>query len=396
MATKAKGDNFTGLGPSTGIRPRRIAWSDKSVLPLNTNVESSPVSYVVPSSVADEELDEELDKELNKQNTVKQKPNPDKSYKLDISILPSVVDSPPVVEPQVKIDNDLFRRVLFFTIYIPVPFSPLFDKYLEYSKIEGFDKTVLWFKKHLAEINFFKDIETSNDKYNFIKCDAFDRNTKEKPYADAYIGWRFMFNKNDNTKTSITLGRLIYPYHRTSEEDIVPVRDEFRQDMYSTIEFTSDNGIDVLPTIDIYATKKDIDRLSIYVELIEKIITKKIKIEVIDDDLFVDDIKIGYKPGCINSMGNTLRNTCKNICKMFTRAATVGVVDNKTKQLHDLIFFVYANESNPHACNRNIRRVSAGGRNNKTRKRHRNKASHKKMRKSHNIRKRKATGKKRK
>lgn len=37
-----------------------------------------------------------------------------------------------------------------------------------------------------------------------------------------------------------------------------------------------------------------------------------------------------------------------------------------------------------------------GGRNNKTRKRHRNKASHKKMRKSHNIRKRKATGKKRK
>ena len=95
-------------------------------------------------------------------------------------------------------------------------------------------------------------------------------------------------------------------------------------------------------------------------------------------------------------MGNTLRNTCKNICKMFTRAATVGVVDNKTKQLHDLIFFVYANESNPHACNRNIRRVSAGGRNNKTRKRHRNKASHKKMRKSHNIRKRKATGKKRK
>ena len=84
-----------------------------------------------------------------------------------------------------------------------------------------------------------------------------------------------------------------------------------------------------------YITRTEYETLRIYVELLEKLIDEEIVIELRDGDLFVDDIKIGYKSGCMKSIGNAIRKTCRNI---YTKAATIGFEDNRNKVFYDIIF----------------------------------------------------------
>lgn len=309
-----------------------------------------------------------------------------------------------VVEPLVKIDDALFKKILFFMIYYPtdlglglflqppqqinphilfkMPFAEetLFkittqnrDYGFINNMLTGFVETIIVFYYYLNTTNFYRNTETSGDKYNFFNCKTFDEKSKSGRSNDAYQGWDFIFNKDDNTEIDITLGRLIYD------------KDATRKNMYNKINFISDNGIDVSPTIDISTTHKELDTLRNYVELLEKLIDETIKIELKDGELFANKTQIRFK----KDSKNRLNKLCRYL---FEREEPIHIEDSDTK-LYDTILSVYSNQmfraryGDLKLC---------GGRNNKTQKRHRNKASHKKMRKSHNIRKRKATGKKRK
>jgi hypothetical protein len=354
---------------------------------------------LVPGPADTSELDvSELDKVPVDRTTIK----PSK-YNINTSKVAPIVE-----QELVEIDDELFKKILFFTIYYPSDTGlHLFLKPEEYisphilfkmrfaeeklfkittpkkgygfinTVLTGFVETVIVFCYYLKTIDFYRNTETSKDKYNFSNCEIFDEETKSGRLNDAYKGWRFIFNKNDNTEIDITLGRLIYD------------KDVYRRDMYSKIDFISDNDKDFSTEINIRTTKKEIDTLRNYVELLEKLIAEEIVIELKDGELFANNTKIGFKDNLKNKFGKLCRNT-------FKRAATIHMGYDNTK-LYDTILYVYrypmiSARYGLEIYNSNL----CGGRNNKTRKRHRNKASHKKMRKSHNIRKRKATGKKRK
>jgi hypothetical protein len=264
-----------------------------------------------------------------------------------------------------------------------------------YDTIKGFIETIFVFYHYLKTINFYRNIESSKDIYNFSNCNF----VMVRP-SIIFKYTEFMFDIKNTAHEPISLGRLddtdLYNCQKSNYKLYSTYRLPIRKSkLYAEIKLSSEPGnYQEFPTgIDTYITEKEYETLRIYVELLEKLIDEEIVIELRDGDLFVDDIKIGYKSGCIKSIGNAIRKTCRNI---FTRAATIGFEDNPNKVFYDTIFSIYTNPKLIAIVDRDIRRVSDGGRNNKTRKRHRNKASHKNMRKSHNIRKRKATGKKRK
>lgn len=358
--------------------------------------------------------DSELDKTLKTSTTIK--PRNDNYTRKVV----------PLVDKElVKIDNELFKKVLFFMIYFPAvgPFntdtlddyfynnSPsrsynpqrlfymnfkssqrtgeveLFSiatkggKLCYLNHLTGFVETVIVFFMHLITINFYKvNTEISVDKYNFSRIEMFDDSDKKEsgPVGKSFErGWRFFFNKNGNAD-DILLGRLLY------------IAGVDKLNMYRGIEFNFDDDKGFLKEeIDIRTTQKELNTLSNYVELLEKLIKEEIVIKLIDGELFANDTKIGFK--------NNILNKAKKLCTLpFKRTATIYTGDDNAN-LYGTILSVYRDSLISENYNLNILDSNlCGGRNNKTRKRHKNKASHKKMRKSHNIRKRKATGKKRK
>lgn len=370
---------------------------------------------LVPGPEDKSELDSELDSD----------PELDIISDTRTTIKPSIHDkytskvAPIVEEKLVKIDDDLFKKILFFTVFYPsnednleiflrggawfyglgswVIFKGIMTSlYVNknkhtYDTIKGFIETIFVFYHYLKTINFYRNIESSKDIYNFSNRKFVMEHSIEFKYTE------FIFDIKNTAHDPISLGRLdaddLYKCQKSNY--MLPIRQSKFYDKIKLKSETDDDPGDYqeFPTgIATYITQKDFNTLNNYVTLLEKLIDEEIVIKIEDGELFADDIKIGYKRNCINS----LRKTCRNIFKRFTRAATIGFEDNPNKVFYDTIFSIYTNPKLIAIANRNLYPESEGGRNNKTRKRHRNKASHKKMRKSHNIRKRKATGKKRK
>lgn len=354
-----------------------------------------PFTGIVPAD--DSELDSVLDSKLNIAS--KTKPLPADRYTSTVA--------PIVEEKLVKIDDELFQKILFFTLFYPLDESyikeffwmswdseyklfkeitPMFyynKNRKAYYKIIGFLETIFVFYHYLKTINFNRIVKDSTKIYNFSKYKFVQTHSD----YDSNTEYNFMFNIKNTELDPISLGSL----------DTNGLASLDTNKLFGYIKLSSEHDKDFSTGIDIYITQPDFNRLSNYVALLEKLIDEEIVIELRDGDLFVDDIKIGYKSGCIKSIGNAIGNAIRKTCRdIFTRATTIGFEDNPKKVFYDTIFSIYTNEKLIAIVDRKLHQKSAGGRNNKTRKRHRNKASHKKIRKSHNIRKRKATGKKRK
>ena len=224
----------------------------------------------------------------------------------------------------------------------------------KYFEITGFVETIIVFCYYLKTIDFYKHgviTQNDNDIFNFymISNNSFFFTKKnDQMFTLAYFDI-------DNCKS-----QLCY--------DKITLEDEGNKT---------------------YITQTDLNTLSNYVALLEKLIAEEIVIELKDGELFANNTKIGFKNNLKNKVGKLCRNT-------FASSATIHMGDDNTK-LYDTILSVFRNSIINARYGLEIYDSNlCGGRNNKTRKRHRNKASHKKMRKSHNIRKRKTTGKKRK
>ncbi len=259
---------------------------------------------------------------------------------------------------------------MFFTLLndiqnfdFPVLYTNANNK--NYLNFTGFVETIIVFLDYLRDIYFHK--------YSFMTPNNEDSDN------DNSVNNIFIFSKPSRghfyfgipgTTTQASLGMY----------DITECKSQLCYDKISIYNDETDK---------LYITQKEIDTLSNYVALLEKLIHEEIVVTITDGELFANGTKIGFKRSCINSAGKTFK-------KMFARSATINIKDEKTK-LYDTILSVFRNPLVNVMYRLEIYDSElCGGRNNKTRKRHRNKASHKKMRKSHNIRKRKATGKKRK
>ena len=396
----ATDDNFTGLVPG----------------PADTS-EQDLEPYSEPDLEPYSEQDSELDAKPYSEQDSEQDANPYSELNLKSRIKPVKTSK----KDWVEIDDDLFRKVLFFTLFQPYHRNgrrfnfqnidenindiyfydiykylysyiriekdrdTIYNRYVEYLKIKGFIETITVFLKYLETINFYKYGYKTRGVVYILKYDRL--NEKD-----------FWFRLNIQPIKAIQPIEAIQPIVYFPIASLEINSNNNTQFGYDNIKLEKSVHVEGNKT---YITQTEFNTLRNYVELLEKLIAEEIVIELKDGELFANDTKIGYKSdyksGCIKSIGNAIGNTCKSIREMLPKAAaTIGVKKNPNKVFYDTIFSIYTNPIINGRYNLDIHRVSDGGRNNKTRKRHRNKASHKKMRKSHNIRKRKTTGKKRK
>jgi hypothetical protein len=342
------------------------------------------------------EKDPDLDRSLVANTKIKPS-----NYNTNTKIKPSNYNTntstskvaPLVVEPLVKIDDELFRKVLFFTLFIDVQKFDFSDKTKKiddidlhvinnnpvlytnannknYLKITGFVETIIVFLDYLKYIKFYNYYKYSFMTPNNEDSDNYD--SANNIFTFSTPSWGYFYFGIPGTTTRASLGMY----------DITECKSQLCYDEILSIYKGEKDKL--------YITQKEINTLSNYVALLEKLIHEEIVVTITDGELFANRTKIGFKRNCINSAYKKIKNT-------LASSATIGPEENPNKVFYDTIFSVFRNPLINARYGLEIYDSElCGGRNNKTRKRHRNKASHKKMRKSHNIRKRKATGKKRK
>lgn len=353
---------------------------------LTKNPFFNKVSDPVPVPVS--ELDRPVD------TTSKTKPS---NYKRTSKVAPHYK------EEVVKIDDKLFKKVLFFSLFKAAVFSNfsdsnydinnikfkeiqdigfLNDHKKEYLEITGFVETIIVFGNELMDIKFVKHkILPDISKRVSIDLSRSPNDVVDILMFDSIWDHKFTFIIQMPDK------RVDLAYY----DDIVA--DINNENVSSDKKCDSDICYDIIKLQDIskeiYITQQQHNTLSNYVELLEKLITRQIVIEIRDGELFADNIKIGFK----QSIQNRVTNFCR---RTFASAATIHTADANTK-LYDTILSVYRHSIINTRYKLEIdNKTFCGGRNNKTRKRHRNKTTYKKMQKTHNIRKRKSNGTKRK
>jgi hypothetical protein len=315
--------------------------------------------------------------------------------------------SQPVEEGLVEIHDELFKKVLFFSLFISAKYDINFsngDLKMEKTKlfngikvndflnenrefylaIPGFVETIFVFFDELYNIRFIKygffGDEDEEEYYRHIpKYEEDYTNSKDTFYFDHPWSDRIIFSKKKKFDKKEILNKSLANIDNTVECNSKLCYDIIR------LVLTRLRGANNKT----YITQQQLDTLRNYVELLEKLITGEIIIKITDGELFANNIKIGYK--------NTIRSAIAKICKKtFTSSATINMEDDNAK-LYDIILSIYRHPVIEKGYNLKIgNKTLCGGRNNKTRKRHRNKTTYKKMRKSHNIRKRKSNGTKRK
>lgn len=336
--------------------------------------------------VSDPGPDPELDQPVN--TTYKTKPS---NYTQTSKV------APPYTEKIVEINDELFKKVLFFTLFQEPVYSNfsdstyninninftlirgiefLYNNRQAYLSTTGFVETIIVFVHYLLSIDFVTHVFVKD----FLQ-DGFIDFSQPPKKIDIFNFSSIWDNNFMFTKESTNREKSLASYDDTDENNS-SVKKCNSNICYDIIKLNDDG---YKP----YITQQQIDTLSNYVALLEKLITGQIVIEIKDGELFANNIKIGYK----KNIKNTVTKFCK---KTFASSATIDMEDDDAK-LYDIILSVYRHpvinaRYKLKLYNSNL----CGGRNNKTRKRHRNKTTYKKMRKSHNIRKRKSNGTKRK
>ena len=261
------------------------------------------------------------------------------------------------------------------------------DHKKEYLEITGFVETIIVLGYELRDIGFVKDgfvtVEDVNDRFiNITKynTDFIDSNDKFLFYFESIIENKFYFQTQSKDRA----------WKRREKEILATVDAEKCNSnicydiikLVTTIKLGANNKT--------YITQQHHDTLSNYVELLEKLITGQIVIEIRNGELFANNIKIGFNQS--KQSKQSIQNRVTNFCRRtFARSATIH------KAAVNTILSVYRHPKiNTRYKLDLVDSNLCGGRNNKTQKRHRNKTTYKKMQKTHNIRKRKSNGTKRK